>query len=172
MSAVMPRRAVYARALARSLAPTAEDLALTLCKPTGGVAKNTTATPPPIPVPTPGRPHRSPRPHPADPRHWTPPLSFSGVDRRSGVAIGPEPRHLMRTDGSCASRDGARREMLQAAETLKRPPPHPLQKKKSKKSRGSERGVLKKKKKRTMFIIIVLFFTVTAMASAVADDDD
>lgn len=45
-------RAVYPRALT----PTAEYLALTLCKPIGGVAKNTTPTPPPIPSPTPGHP--------------------------------------------------------------------------------------------------------------------
>lgn len=76
--------------------------------------KYTTPTPPTSPAPNP------PSPHPADPRHWTPPLSLTGVDNPSSIRIGPESRHLMQSDGLSAPRCSAK--MLQAAETLNQNP--------------------------------------------------
>lgn len=62
----------------------------------------------------------TPPPNPADPRHWTPPLSFSGVGNPNNDGIGPESRHLMQTGGLSAVRCSAK--MLQAEETLNQNP--------------------------------------------------
>lgn len=60
----VPFHALRARAAyPRAPTPTAEYLALTLCKPTGAMVKYTHYNPPPLP-------------YPADPRHWTPPRPF------------------------------------------------------------------------------------------------
>lgn len=78
----------------RSLTPRAEYLALTLCKPIGGVVKYTALTPPSS--------------QPADPRHWTPPIFFS-------CAVNPEP---LQDWSAAASLKAVRRRserMLQAA---------------------------------------------------------
>lgn len=91
-----------------ALTPRAEYLALTLCKPSGGLVKYTTPTPP----------HRS---RPVDLRHWTPPRSLSGVGNPSGDGIGPESRHFIRARMGCPRRRCSAR-MLQGAETLNRTP--------------------------------------------------
>lgn len=64
--------------------------------------------------------HHTDAPHPTDPRHWTPPLSFSGVGSPSRDTIGPESRHFTQTGGLSAVRCSVK--MLQAAETLNQSP--------------------------------------------------
>lgn len=97
-----------------ALTPGAEYLALTLCKPSGGVVKYTTPTPPPLPPP-----HRS---RPVDLRHWTSPRSLSGVGKARGDGIGPESRHFNRGRMGCPRRRCSARMLLQGAETLNRTP--------------------------------------------------
>lgn len=62
-----------------------------------------------------------PTPSPADPRHWTPPLSFSGVGSPSRDAIGPEPRHLAR-DRRVVRGEMLREDAAGCRETLYPPP--------------------------------------------------
>lgn len=68
-----------------------------------------------------------PTPSPADPRHWTPPLSFSGVGSPSRDAIGPEPRHLAR-DRRVVRGEMLREDAAGCRETLYPPPPPPKKK--------------------------------------------
>lgn len=90
-----------------ALTPRAEYLVLTLCKPSGGVVKYTTPTPP----------HSS---RPVDLCHWTQPRSFSGVGNPSGDAIGPESRHFIHGSMGCPRRRCSAKMLLQGAETLNR----------------------------------------------------